>query len=205
MNKIKKIIFLIIMTILIGVLIYDKYPRVSYNKILDIQERYLTEGEYTIGKDIAEGVYDVEVIEGNILFNKMLIEKGRKVLSYPFMINNIILIEGSGKIKITPAKQDKLVLANNSYKIESSGNYKVGKSIDNGKYVLTYYCDDSKYKDKKPFIQILNSKNGDIIESYDFKDASSYNIELNEAQTLQVYKGLFEDYKNYYILLQRTE
>lgn len=201
MNKAKKLIFFIIMIILIGVLIYNKHSQVSY-KVLEVKELYLSEGEYKVGRDIAEAIYDVEVIEGSILFNKMSIEKGGRVLSYNFMFDNNILIEGSGKVKITPAKQEKLSFINNSYIIEDSGNYEVGKSIDSGKYTLTYYCDDEKYRDKNPLIQILNSKNSDIIESYDFTSTNIYTIELDESQTLQVYKGLFEDYKNYYILLQ---
>lgn len=205
MSKSKKIIFFIIVIMSIIIIFHDRVPRLFKKSNIKVKEMTLSEGGYVVNKDIAEGYYDIEVIEGDISFNKRLMSKGSKIISEQFMNKNFILVEGTGKIKIVPAKFDKLILVNGLYKISNSGNYKVGGCIKSGKYKLTYNCNDTEYENKKPLIQILSAKDNSIVNSYNFEETNSYNISLNESEILQVNKGLFEDYKNYYILLEVIE
>jgi hypothetical protein len=197
MNKNKFIIFIAIITITIAVIAIDKLPNFFIKTNLEMKELVIGEGDHIVNKDFASGCYDVEVIEGELTFSGKEVTEGDKLIGQEFYNANHIILIGSGKVKIVPAKYEKITLVDNCYKIENSGNYIVGKQLEAGTYKLSFI----KENGKNPFVQILSDKK-EIINSYTFEEEDSYEIILKDSNILEINKGLFEEYKNYYILLQ---
>lgn len=179
------------------VIYFDRFP-IHNIKNLTVKEIVLSEGDYIMNEDIAAGTYDIEVVEGDILYFSKKISKGDKVYGQECYNKNHFILEGSGKVKLVPSTFQALVKDDNIYKIENSGRYIVGKQIQAGEYKMSFISLDTS---KLPFIQILDKdKNG--LVSYSFDNENSYDIILKDTNILEIFKGMHEEYKDYYIVLQ---
>ncbi|WP_047980207.1 hypothetical protein [Ornithinibacillus contaminans] len=205
MSRSKVVIFILIAGVFV-IFIVSPFLSGFFNRdqIKDLaKEQSLAKGDYIAGEDIEPGYYDVVVMEGEVIFNGIQLSNKDKLLGQVIYDNSHTIVDGKGTIKMTPAGFESLSLNNqNEIVIEHSGNYIVGEQIPEGNYLLKYTVVGQDNEEvKKPFIQILNGFEGEIIESYEFEKNDHTKITLKNEQVLEVHKSLFQEYENIIITL----
>lgn len=198
MSRIKTIVFILIIVICLSIIGYPYLDNIiSKNKDM-AKEINLTKGEFVVGKDINQGLYDIEVVDGEVRFMQRELSDRDKILGIKLNTGEKVMIEGEGKVNMSPASFNKINSKSNKYEINHSGFYKVGLQIPAGKFILSYSGDAEK---ENPFIQILSSKR-EIINTYDFTNEKSYVITLKENEILEVNKFLFYESESLIITLE---
>lgn len=201
MSRIKTIIFILIIVICLSIIGYPYLDNlISKDKDM-AKEIKLTKGEFVVGKDINQGLYDIEVVDGEVRFMQRELSKRDKVLGIKLNRGEQVLVEGEGKVNMSPASFNKIDLKSDKYEINHSGFYKVGLQIPAGKFVLRY---SGSVEKEKPFVQILSS-NREIINTYDFTNKDSYEITLKENDILEVNKFLFFESNSVIITLESND
>lgn len=180
MTRHKRWLFIFIVVVLSLFLVYSLF--LSKTKLTlenrnrtdnPAKEIILSQGDYKVGKDIKPGYYDIICIDGKISFSNIWMYKKEKLLNQPIEDNTLITIEGQGKLKFIPAKFSPVSKGHQSYIIQHSGYYLVGKDIPEG------------------FYQFIMSKNSGLeaIGIYLFSDLNSDNnseiYELTKAKRIQ--------------------
>ncbi len=200
----KYIIFSVIILFSLLILSWDNIRSLFTPQLKQGEELVLTKGGYIGGIDIATGFYDVEALDSDVEFNLSDMNKGEQLLGIPITKNLQCGVGGKGKVKLTKAKFEKLSLIDNQYQIIHSGDYKVNKCIEPGKYQLSINS-DSKEKLKNCMVEILSGKKLKSTVQYLFNDNQSYKIELKQGQLLQVNKGVTEEFDKCDIILKKLE
>ncbi|MEW5552123.1 hypothetical protein ABGT22_19660 [Peribacillus frigoritolerans] len=211
MSKLKLVIFILLVVVFFVVIgpsfILNKIKNINptnpVTKIVNPTKEYiLSSGDYIVGKDIETGLYDVESLSDNIHFNSFAISKGQKLINQDLTNNSHVSIKskGKGRIKLSPAKYEKLPKVGNNYQIEHSGYYIIGKQIPSGKYIISYTIKNSSLKNKKPFIQVFTEFRGNPLKTYQFSK-KEYNLSLEDGNVLQVKKTFDKEEDNIIVRL----
>ncbi|EAD5841563.1 TPA_asm: hypothetical protein GZK45_07530 [Listeria innocua] len=159
-------------------------------------------GEYTVGKDIKVGIYDMQVTKGSLSYYGTKLSKGDEIIGINLLDANKLYFEGNGEVELTPTEFNPIKPSANIFTIEHSGSYEVGKQIPAGKYSLTFTIDKSSKK--KPFIQILPSYADDARTEIQFETKQEYDINLKTGEILTVSKTKSEELDNMTILLKKN-
>lgn len=198
MSRIKTIVFILIIVICLSIIGYPYLDNIISKDKDMAKEINLTKGEFVVGKDINQGLYDIEVVDGEVRFMQRELSDRDKILGIKLNTGEKVIIEGEGKVNMSPASFNKINLKSDKYEINHSGFYKVGLQIPAGKFILSYSGNVEK---ENPFIQILSSKR-EIINTYDFTNEKSYVITLKENEILEVNKFLFYESESLIITLE---
>lgn len=161
----------------------------------------LSSGEYTVGKDIKVGVYDMQVTKGSLSYDGTTLSKDDKLIGMNLLDDNKLYLEGSGEVKLTPAEFTPIKSSDNIFTIEHSGSYEVGKQIPAGKYLLTYIEENNN--NEKPFIQILPSFADDARAEMQFENNNDYIISLKTGEILNIKKTPSEELNDMTVLLEK--
>ncbi|WP_048627472.1 hypothetical protein [Listeria ivanovii] len=179
-----------------------KYIKNQDPELLNAAESVkLQSGEYTVGKDIKVGIYDMQVTKGSLSYFGTKLSKGNKLVGMELLDDNKIYFEGSGEIELTPAEFTPIKPSDDIYTIEYSGSYEIGKQIPVGEYSLTYIAD--KNSSEKPFIQISPSYADDARVDIQFENKDTYDITLKSEEILTVKKTKSEELDNMDVLLEK--
>ncbi|MBC1998432.1 hypothetical protein IA759_06220 [Listeria marthii] len=179
-----------------------KYLKNQNPELLNTAENVkLQSGEYTIGKDIKVGIYDMQVTKGSLSYYGTKLSKGDQIIGINLLDANKLYFEGSGEVELTPAEFLPIKSSANIFTIEHSGSYEVGKQIPVGKYSLTYIADKNSIE--KPFIQILPSYADDARAEIQFENKQAYTINLKAGEILTVRKTKSEELDAMTILLEK--
>ncbi|CAM4290311.1 hypothetical protein C1909_09980 [Listeria ivanovii] len=179
-----------------------KYIKNQDPELLNAAESVkLQSGEYTVGKDIKVGIYDMQVTKGSLSYFGTKLSKGNKLVGMELLDDNKIYFEGSGEIELTPAEFTPIKPSDDIYTIEHSGSYEIGKQIPVGEYSLTYIAD--KNSSEKPFIQISPSYADDARVDIQFENKDTYDITLKSGEILTVKKTKSEELDNMDVLLEK--
>lgn len=168
----KHIVFGLILIAAVGIVFFSNHSQllVNTNK-LEQKDYVLEKGNYTIGKDIAEGSYDFLVLKDTVIWNGYSYYEGDKFLGKVFSVGNILALEGNGSIKLTKSVHTPISNKDDIFKIKSDGFYTVGREIPSGKYeVLTRPSDFSE----TPTLLINDGKTGDGKESLSITDSPQF-------------------------------
>lgn len=200
MNRFKLIIFSILIVVVVFSLLF---PTLRSNNMTIKDSEVLTKGDYEIGKDLAPGAYDIEVLEGSVVFSGRELTQEDNLKGLNYTNQEHIIITGTGKVLLSKAKFASLThneLGN--YVIKHSGLYKIGEQIKSGEYIISYTVQNNQSIEEKPYIQILNESDHSAIESFEVID--QYKVNLNESDLLQVNKTLFEENDDIIVILSTT-
>ncbi|MFB1049997.1 hypothetical protein [Paraliobacillus sp. JSM ZJ581] len=198
MNRIKTIVFILIVVIFLSVIGYP-YLNNFISKDSNMAKKInVTKGEYVVGKDINQGLYDIEVIGEEVRFMQRQLSDRSKILGIKLNTGEKVMIVGEGKVNMSPASFNKINLKSDKYEINHSGFYNVGLQIPAGNFILSYSGNVEK---EKPFVQVLSSKRN-IIKTYDFTNKKAYEITLKENEILEVNKFLFYESESLIITLE---
>lgn len=179
-----------------------KYIKNQDPELLNAAESVkLQSGEYTVGKDIKVGIYDMQVTKGSLSYFGTKLSKGNKLVGMELLDDNKIYFEGSGEIELTPAEFTPIKPSDDIYTIEHSGSYEIGKQIPVGEYSLTYIAD--KNSSEKPFIQISPYYADDARVDIQFENKDTYDITLKSGEILTVKKKKSEELDNMDVLLEK--
>ncbi|PZF91128.1 hypothetical protein C1903_01775 [Listeria ivanovii] len=179
-----------------------KYIKNQDPELLNAAESVkLQSGEYTVGKDIKVGIYDMQVTKDSLSYFGTKLSKGDKLVGMELLDDNKIYFEGSGDIELTPAEFTPIKPSNDIYTVEHSGSYEIGKQIPVGEYSLTYIAD--KNSSEKPFIQISPSYADDARVDIQFENKDTYDITLKSGEILTVKKTKSEELDNMDVLLEK--
>ncbi|AHI54646.1 hypothetical protein ACP0AK_09680 [Listeria ivanovii] len=179
-----------------------KYIKNQDPELLNAAESVkLQSGEYTVGKDIKVGIYDMQVTKGSLSYFGTKLSKGNKLVGMELLDDNKIYFEGSGEIELTPAEFTPIKPSDDIYTIEHSGSYEIGKQIPVGEYSLTYIAD--KNSSEKPFIQISPYYADDARVDIQFENKDTYDITLKSGEILTVKKTKSEELDNMDVLLEK--
>ncbi|ARM71669.1 TPA_asm: hypothetical protein GIN74_12430 [Listeria monocytogenes] len=179
-----------------------KYIKNQNPELLNAAESVkLQSGEYTVGKDIKVGIYDMRVTKGSLSYYGTKLSQGAEIIGMNLLDDNKLYFEGSGEVELKPAEFTPIKASANIFTIEHSGSYEAGKQIPAGKYSLTYIADKSS--NEKPFIQILPSYADDARTEMQFENKQAYDINLKTGEILTVRKTKSEELKTMAILLEK--
>lgn len=142
MTKTKFVIFIALTVITLLLFLVPKgiqYLKSQNPELLNTAESIkLQAGEYTVGKDIKVGIYDMQVTKGSLSYYSTRLSKGDEIIGINLLDANKLYFEGSGEVELTPAEFNPIKPSANIFTIQHSGSYEVGKQIPAGKYSLTY-------------------------------------------------------------------
>lgn len=163
----------------------------------DEEQFTLKSGSYEVGQQFDSGAYDVEVVEGSVQFMEKKMLVGTKIINRGLQKNEIVDVDGNGKVMLTKHKIVPLELQgeHEHYHIIHSGDYIAGQHLPQGKYLLSI---NSAF-DNPPLVQILENER--ILTAYDFLEQKEYEINIAENQILQVHKTLFIEEEGLQIFL----
>ncbi|MBC1289217.1 hypothetical protein HB782_09000 [Listeria welshimeri] len=179
-----------------------KYLKNQNPELLNSAETVkLQSGEYTVGKEIKVGIYDMQVTKGSLSYYGTKLSTGDEILGVNLLDANKLYFEGSGEVVLTPAEFNPIKHSANILTIEHSGSYEAGKQIPAGRYNLTYTT--NKSNEEKPFIQILPSYADDARTEIQFEKKQAYDINLKTGEILTVSKTKSEELDNMNILLEK--
>ncbi|KGX87801.1 hypothetical protein [Pontibacillus litoralis] len=197
---VKRAVF-IILTMLTFALFFSSIIRGVFTEKEMGRKHTLQEGEYEVGKDIPQGVYDFEV-SGNLIIQSKSFYNGSHFKAMPLTKGEVIYIEGEGTLHIEPAQNEILQLCNNQqYVIDDSGYYQVGKQISPGQYFLTYESNGNH--EHIPFVQTIDN-DSNVLETYYLDEQKKQiDIELEENTVLQVEKTMMEEVPELKVVLQK--
>ncbi|MFL6978321.1 hypothetical protein R7M47_11860 [Bacillus inaquosorum] len=206
MNKFKTTVFIIIALVFVS---YFGYSFVMSNieksnpmAVSKAKNYTLSEGEYKAGDDIKPGFYDIEALDDNMVYKSIKLTKNDKLVNQDIPDQSILIIEGKGNIKLSPAKSEKVAKQNDTYNIVHSGFYVVGKQIPAGKYEVSYITENNKKTTTKPFVQVLPEFRGTPKKSINLENDKSYSITLDKGNILEIKKTMFEEDNNIKIKLK---
>lgn len=206
MTKTKFVIFIALTVITLLLFLVPKgiqYLKSQNPELLNTAESIkLQAGEYTVGKDIKVGIYDMQVTKGSLSYYSTRLSKGDEIIGINLLDANKLYFEGSGEVELTPAEFNPIKPSANIFTIQHSGSYEVGKQIPAGKYSLTYTIDKSSKK--KPSIQILPSYTDDARIEIQFETKPAYNINLKTGEILTVSKTISEELDTMTVLLKKN-
>ncbi|AIM15974.1 MULTISPECIES: hypothetical protein [Neobacillus] len=190
MNKFKCTIFIFIVVICSLIIAYPYITDlINSYKNIDPEEMTIKSGEYIVGEDINQGIYDIEVISGKIKFMQRELSIKDKILGVKLNNGEHVEVEGKGRVKLSPANFEAIEMSKSGqYEINHSGFYKIGLQLPEREYILSY---TGKTEKEKPFVQILSSNNRDVLNTYDFQDKESYKVFLKKGDILEINKCLF--------------
>ncbi|MED1440530.1 hypothetical protein P4U24_01590 [Aeribacillus composti] len=189
MNKFKFTIFIFIVVICSFIIAYP-YITDFINRYKEVEPKEMTlkSGEYIVGEDMNQGIYDIEVINGKIKFMQKELSAKDKILGVELTNGEHIGLEGKGKVRLSPANFETIKISKaGQYEIHHSGFYKIGLQLPEGEYILSYA---GKTEKEKPFVQILSS-NREVLNTYDFEDKKNYKIVPKKGDILEINKCLF--------------
>ncbi|ACJ35151.1 hypothetical protein [Anoxybacillus flavithermus] len=200
MNKGKLAIFLALFFMCIAAFVFQ------YTNIFDDNQPkqiVIQSGDYVVGRNMDEGMYDVIVLNGQVKFMQMKMNEGDRWLAVRLRHGEHVHVSGNGKIRLKPSPLEEIERGGDGiYRIKHSGFYFVGRQIPEGEYILTYV---SKNAQEKPFVQLLSS-NRDVIHTYDFQNSKDkyYKVVCKKGQILEVYKNLFAESKHVLVILKKN-
>ncbi|MBC1936422.1 hypothetical protein HCA69_08600 [Listeria grandensis] len=200
MSRGKVIIFGCIALVLIGFVSWRFFVK---DFMIKPEKVTLSAGEYTVGKDLNPGDYDVTVVDGNVIYGGAQLAVGDTKFAQPAFDGEKFSIEGSGKVIFEPAKYKKLEPASEGvYRIYHSGYYKIDAQIPAGGYEVTYVARDPDVdKELDPLVQ--TTKNYDIQEGVTFDSKGKHYINLRKGEVLEVFKEfsreLSREYRGSYV------
>lgn len=135
-------------------IVYDFYEDFSFfgkNKNEMNTFTLESEGDYQFLDKFGRGsgIYDVELIEGNLAtFSANIIHKNQRYTGIFMEDTNWTTVTGEqAKLKWTPAKQEKIPLIDGTYTFENHlGSFQIGKEIEPGDYKVTVETDADIFK-----------------------------------------------------------
>ncbi|KFZ42356.1 hypothetical protein CS060_07440 [Anoxybacillus flavithermus] len=201
MNKGKLAIFLSIILLCIAVFTFQ-YTNIFGDK--QLKQIVIQSGDYVVGRNMGEGIYDVIALNGQVKFMQMKMNEGDRWLAVRLRHGEHVYVEGDGKVRLQPSRFEKIEERGDGiYQIKHSGFYVVGRQIPEGEYIITYL---TKNTEEKPFVQLLSSKR-DVIHTYDFQNRKDkyYKVVCKKGQILEVYKNLFAESKHVLVILKKNE
>ena len=203
-----KFIFLIL--IIVGALFVVSYPIIT-KKISNINDSVnkvnksfeLSKGDYIVGKDFPVDIYDFVTIDNSVeIFGWELFEN-QKLVGMSLSNENVLSIEGLGKVKMEKATFSSIPQKDNQYIFSDVGWYQIGTQIPEGSYQIKYVTSIKSF-DETPYVQ--TSKNNDSIITSSVELTSEYQgINLVSGETLYLdfqksknaeFQVVFEKVKN---------
>ncbi|MBB3908825.1 hypothetical protein [Anoxybacteroides rupiense] len=191
MNKFKLTIFAFIVGMCSFIIVFPYISDLinNYRTLKNPEVVTIKSGEYIVGDDIQQGIYDVEVISGKVKFMQRELSAKDRVLGVNLHNGEHVQIKGQGKVKLSPANFESIEMSKSGqYEIHHSGFYEIGLQLPEGEYVLSY---KGKTDKEKPFVQILSSNNRNVLHTYDFHNKDIYKIPLKKGNILEINKFLF--------------
>ncbi|MBH0161830.1 hypothetical protein [Fictibacillus sp. 26RED30] len=206
MNNFKKVVFIALVVLFLCFLGTKYLLKIIKNDnptfLNAAEEVTLTKGDYLIGKQVKAGFYDVISLSDDVSLMPVKLSKGDMIVGQRLENNAHAIVVGNGSVKLLPAEYVPLKMdAQNKYRIVHSGNYMVGKQILEGKYKISYKVRGKGKVKEKPFVQILPGYGKDQLDSFAFEKASTYKINLETGNILDVRKSLEEEYDSVVIEL----
>lgn len=208
-NKIFAFCLLILTVIIVVLLLPDKPKEVAIKEVatkevatkeVTIEMRNetnnpaktisLSEGTYSVGKDIEIGFYDIKYAKGEVKYNGATLSENDKILNVELHNRNRLEIEGNGEILFEPSEFSTIKKDNeNNIIIQNSGTYIAGSDIPTGEYFLS--LEESVNKDNQEiFVKIQSHYDSSETErSFSIKKANERNlINLSEGKVLYIDK-----------------
>ncbi|WNB92536.1 hypothetical protein [Bacillus sp. NEB1478] len=205
MNNFKRVLFIslaVLFIVFIGTPYLLKIIKNQNPALMNSAEQItLKRGDYIVKKDIEPGFYDITALTDNVSFMPFKLSKGDQILGLQLDKNTHVIIEGKGKVKLSPAKFETLKKPENEYVIDHSGNYLIGRQIPEGQYKISFNITSNKKIKEMPFIQLLPGYGKDPIKSLTFEKKSTQDIQLQTGNVLEVHKSMMEEYDHVVITL----
>jgi hypothetical protein len=209
MSKFKILIFVALVAVFTSVIvvpfIFNSIKSANPTLVNSAKKVILHRGEYSVGKKVKPGFYDIEALSDNVTFNSIKLTKKDKLVAFEMFDKSQIKVKGAGNVKLSPAKFKSLKQNERSeYVIEHSGYYIVGKQIPKGMYELKYHTKNGEKVTKAPFIQVLPKFRESPLSSFQLKENKIYNLNLGKnGNILQVNKTMFEENNEIIISLKQ--
>ncbi|MCM3225967.1 hypothetical protein [Terribacillus saccharophilus] len=192
MDKKKYAIFAIFALVFIVYFGYSYYK--SNLSAPEAEHVTLKEGNYTVGKDIQAGIYDINIKSGETEFRGQTVDKGDKLIGIELYSEETFDISGKVEIEFSPTSYTNVEENDDIYTINHSGNYIVGKQIPPGTYSIKFNNPDSVNLELAPFIQISENIGTGIISSVELQKNKDELIEMKSDNVLFVSKSMNEEY-----------